>query len=373
MGEMMLLYYLAVLAFAACGLAVLVAAAWRLLAAAWGRRWQLCECILGASDCYLLPDSYCAAAIGSVLVADEDVYEGELSSDDDDAAHGHSHAHSHGPREVVVVEQRWAVVAGACGDPGRAMVRVLADQGFSLLIADPSADRLAAIALHTQRRLERGWRGGVWAKTREMPSCVRVRCTGELSDVRAVEEAAAALPAGALRLLVLASAGPRPEVPPAQAAEDSRILLGPLWSAKLARALWPRLAEGCAGGRRAGLLFLAESDECGPPAATPLAAVHAATLAALASTLRAEARGLGLPLDVLALPADATREGADLARAALLLLPTAQHAAMVPLLSDALWEAAVPQLWRRTAARMAACSSTTTRRTAEQPGTSKTE
>ena len=67
MGEMMLLYYLAVLAFAACGLAVLVAAAWRLLAAAWGRRWQLCECILGASDCYLLPDSYCAAAIGSVL------------------------------------------------------------------------------------------------------------------------------------------------------------------------------------------------------------------------------------------------------------------------------------------------------------------
>jgi len=59
-----------------------------------------------------------------------------------------------------------------------------------------------------------------------------------------------------------------------------------------------------------------------------------------------------------------------LARAALLLLPTAQHAAMVPLLSDALWEAAVPQLGRRTAARMAACS---TRRTAAQPGTDKTE
>ena len=343
---------------------------WWAFDAAWCRRWQLVEYALGVNPYSLLPNTYDAEELGIVRI-EPDVYEGGGSdSSDDEADHGHDHGHNHGPRDVVIVAQRWALVTGACHGTGRAMVRALGDQGFSMVLCDSDSVLLASVAGETQRRLERGWRGGVWRKTHEMPKVICVVCSPFAVDeaVSKCEAQVVGLPAGALRLLVhghgTAQAAPTLVAQQTASELDQLVRAQALLVMQLTRSLWPRLVESATDGRRAGLLFCV-ARTAATPAPAPFAAVHAATHAAVlafAAALRAEAQGLKTPVDVLAVchgdafqdaptppsaaPAPSaptapaaphTPDAADAAaRAALLLLTTAQSASLSPLLTQAI-------------------------------------
>lgn len=316
------------------------------LSAAWNRRWQLSNAVLGGSPYELLSRAYEAESIGIQQVEAEE--------------HDHDHGHGHGgPREVVIVDQRWAVVTGGSRGIGRAFVRLLSDQGFSLIILDSDEEELQSTALKARQRLERGWHGGVWRRTREAPTVTVITCDAAHVDVcvRKVEEAIGAVPAGGLRLLVN-NVGQSTLAPALlthhSAAEITRLVhTNALFAMQLTRALWTRLVAP-PEGRRAGVLFVAARAAYQP---APLASVYAATksaLAAFACALRAEATGLGLRLDVLCVTPGRVRAGVtprwvgtpaglaepdDVARAALLLLETAGNATLAPLLREALADA----------------------------------
>jgi NAD(P)-dependent dehydrogenase (short-subunit alcohol dehydrogenase family) len=319
----------------------------RLICAAWSRRWQISQAIVGVDPHGLLPAVYDGEELGTVQM-ERDAYD-QIWRD----------GVGQRPRDLAIVAQRWAVVVGARQGLGRSFVRLLADQGFSLLIVDENKDELDEVREATQQRLERGWPRGVWRKTSEMPQVRTVGC--ELSHVDTAvakcEAALADLPRGSLKLLVhsLGAEGLAPALFSLHTAADvqrvvhTHLLLG----MQLARVLWPKLIEGCqAPRRRAGVLFA--SDTCLAPATfgAPQAATHAA-LNAFVLALRAEAAELNLAIDVLALTpgraisarlptwlggGECARGAAPpdgVARTALLLLTTASAATMTPLLSSA--------------------------------------
>ena len=193
----LILAVLLVLFFGGLGLAWLVLNIY-------ARRYQLQDLTLGCSDYALLPIKYKAEVIGVIH------HEGEAGMTDD-----HGHDHEHGPHDQEVVAQRWAVVTGASAGLGSAFVRVLADQGFSILCADADSPELDAVVARTNARLERGWRGGVWPRTEEAPTAVKLDCdvlARDFSDrsyvreaVNRANDAVSALPPGSLRLCVLAA------------------------------------------------------------------------------------------------------------------------------------------------------------------------
>ena len=343
----------------------------RLLEALWSRRWQLQDAILGGSPYELLSSAYEAETIGVIRI--------EAEEPPDDADHDHDHDHDHGPRDVAVVSQRWALVTGGSRGIGRAFVRVLSDQGFSLIVIDKDDADLASTCAQATKRLERGWRGGVWRRTSEQPTVVAIGCDVAADVAVAVcrcEEAVAALPSGALRLLVnnVGTATPVPSLLAQHSAADVEHLVSTNagFTIKLTHALWPSLAAGATGntgaadaagatgavvdgsvaGRRAGVLFVSTGGVAQQPA--PFASVYAATkgaVEAFARSLRAEASGLGLGLDVLCVTPGLVRAGHaprwegspaglaepdDVAHASLLLLETACTATLAPLLSDAI-------------------------------------
>ena len=301
--------------------------------ATWSRRWQLLDSLLGTSAYHLLSPAYEAEAIG-VETVQPDVYDGGSSDDDE---HGHSHEHDHGPRDIILVSQRWALVTGAGVGIGRASVRALSDMGFSLLLVDADDENLALVVAETEKRLERGWRGGVWRKTTEVPAVLKLVCdvTQTGSAIDRIKETVASLPPRSLRLVIHTGT------------------CHPLFTERLTRAVWPVLALSCPskGERRSGLLFVS------PPAASGDAASSAVINNSSARQLRAEAAGLGLGLDVLSVTpvvhangsprgveqtssrGSGSPEAEDIMRASLLLLSTARSATMTPFLSDALADA----------------------------------
>ena len=341
---------------------------YRLLEAIYSRRWQIFDSAFGTSVYKLLDARYEAAPVGVVTVQ-PDVYDGSGSdSDDDDDDHSHSHDHDHGPRDIVVVSQRWALVTGASRGIGQAFVRHLSDLGFSLLLVDLDDTELDELVARTSKRLERGWRGGVWRKTMEMPTVVKIGC--DVNDVAGgvarCEEAVAALPPGSLKLLVN-NVGVSTHSPSLlgqhSAADIDRILRVNLqFTVQLTRALWPHLARACqeeekeesGGSRRSGILFLSSCAALIPAAYVSVYAATKAALIAFARATRAEAAGLRLNMDVLAIAPgyvnaghtplwlgapSALAEPDDVARASLLLLPTARSAMMTPSIADGLTQA----------------------------------
>ena len=168
---------------------------WGILCASWGRRWQLQDMLLGGSPYELLSAAYETEPVGVL----------HFEAESNDAHHDHGHEHDHGPRDLIVVHQRWALVTGGARGIGRAFVRTLADQGFNLIVLDCDEAELSATIVQTNKRLERGWRGGVWRRTEVPPTATAIVCNvaanvGEA--VRLCEVAVSALPRGALRLLV---------------------------------------------------------------------------------------------------------------------------------------------------------------------------
>lgn len=343
---------------------------WMALLSAWSRRWILLDLWLSVSDYSLLDGSYRAEAVGKLHV--EATVEG--TTDD------HGHEHEHEAHDIIVVSQRWALVTGAGRGTGRALVRALSDQGFSLVCVDFESNEsgeLESTRLEAERRLERGYRGGVWPRTQEAPTAVKVGIDegGDVQTaVKRCEELVAALPPGSLRLLVH-SMGVSAAVTTTlsrHTADDVERLVK--WNAllgmQLTRALWEPLVLH--PERRSGILF-ASSAAAQPAMVRSLAdlrldvqpelldalklqdlvarphesAVVAATTGGaverFARALRAEAAGQSLALDVLAvtpsrfLAADASQW----ARASLLLLSTARSATMTPFLTDAIGEALV--------------------------------
>ena len=402
-------FYLACVAFTVL---VVLRWLWLILEAAWTRRWQL----LDGGDKYMtLPPSYGADALGVVPITEED--DGVIVE-----------------RNVSVHGHRWALVTGGSRGIGRAFVSCLADMGFSLIIVDLDDSELAATANAAQLRLERGWRGGVWAFTREVPKVISVGCdvTSIDSAVQKCEEAVASLPRGSLRLLVnnVGVSTHSPALLTAHTAADVERLvrINALFGMQLTRALWPRLieaptppqvvgspsraAEGEASAagtssartpstrelaqRRTGLLFVSSAASQIPAAH---ASVYAATKGAVntfARAVRAEATALDLSLDVLAVTPGYVRAGntprwagheqrpapsatgrpglsepqaagatpkiqqpiagfaepEDVARASLLLLPTARAPVMTPLITDALSDFIVRMLPEATLSRL---------------------
>ena len=375
---------------------------WLILEAAWTRRWQLFE----SGDSYTtLPKSYAADALGVVPITEED--DGVTVE-----------------RNVSVHGQRWALVTGGSRGIGRAFVSSLSDMGFSLIIVDLDDSELAATANAAQLRLERGWRGGVWAFTREVPKVISVGCDVSSIDaaVQKCEEAVASLPLGSLRLLVnnVGVSTHSPALLTAHTAADVERLvrINALFGMQLTRALWPRLIEaptppqvvgspspGAAGEssaagtsareraqRRTGILFVSSAASQIPAAHAPVYAATKGAVNTFARALRAEATALCLSLDVLAVTPGYVRAGntprwagheqrpaqsatgrpqpsepqaaetqqpiagfaepEDVARASLLLLPTARAPVMTPLITDALSDLVVRMLPEATLSRL---------------------
>lgn len=327
-----------------------------LLHCLWSRRYQVLDALIGSSQYTLLPSSYRAVEEGIIHV------EGT-----DHALDDHGHDHDHGPHDIVVVAQRWAIVTGASRGIGRAFVRKLSDQGFSLLCIDRDDAELEDTVEVAKNRLERGWRGAVWPRTQVMPTAVKVGCdVAHVEDAIAkIEQAIRTLPQGSLRLLVN-NVGMSTAMPSLLAQHDAKeialmVHTNLLFAMQLTRALWPELTvrtADCDDDRRSGILFLSSAASVVP---APYASVYAATKGAIngfARALRAEALGLDVQLDVLAVTPGYVRAGntprwvhgsdgsaasddsnlaepGDVARACLLLLPTATSATMHPFFADA--------------------------------------
>ena len=304
---------------------------WSLLDCAWSRRWQLFDYVLGFSNYTLLPCAYAGRTAGVLTVQGDE----------------HDHGHEDGPHEIVVVEERWAVITGASRGLGRAYVRALSDMGFCMLCIDADDEDLEATVAEAQRRLERGHRGGVWARTMAMPIArkLAVDLAAVDSAVYLCEQQIAELPVGALRLLVNASTGVRPESvaslgEPSGPEVQQLLATSMLLSVRLTSALWPKLSER----DRSGVLF-ASSAPTPMPALAPVHAASEGAVHAFARALRTKTAYGGLKIDVLALKPPGVRAGnaqcstEDIARSSLLLLPTARAASMAPLLIDALQEA----------------------------------
>ena len=339
----------------------------------WARRWQLIDATIGLVRPSVLPASYNSDIVG------------RLAQIEDDSHHDHEHDHHVGPRNVFAL--RTALVIGTSSGYGRAFARLLADDGWSLLLCDDVApsvegsEQLDDLVGVLTRRLERGWRGGIWGRTKECPVARKITCT-DWADVDAAvsacEAALSRLPSGSLRLVVDAS-NHWPAKPAflmqRTAAEVDRLVHARMhFATRLVHAVWPRLVAATAtkgnsmhtGGQRAGMLVIAPaapSTDVKHRASPVHAAAHAA-LVALASSLRIEAACQGLPVDVLvatpSTPActaatadphvdgsrtrDAPSAGHEtsrdsaVARASLLLLPTARSATVSPLLTEAFME-----------------------------------
>ena len=291
---------------------LLAVVASQLLAAMYSRRWQLLDLLIGTSMYKILPPSFEAEPIGMMTVQ-PDVYEG---SDSDDDQHGHDHGHDHGPRDITVVGPRWALVTGASRGIGRSFVRLLADHGFSLICVDMDDDALDEAVAQTQMRLERGWRGGVWHMTREMPRVIRIGC--DVSNVDAAVArcafAVAELPPNALRLLVN-NVGISTDMPSLLAQHtadevDRLIRVNMLFGVQLTRALWTSLSKGCeAAGRRSGVIFVSSRAALVPAAFVSVYSATKAALNAFARALRAEASGMELGIDVLSVTPGYVRSG----------------------------------------------------------------
>lgn len=353
---------------------------WGILCASWGRRWQLQDMLLGGSPYELLSAAYETEPVGVL----------HFEAESNDAHHDHGHEHDHGPRDLIVVHQRWALVTGGARGIGRAFVRTLADQGFNLIVLDCDEAELSATIVQTNKRLERGWRGGVWRRTEVPPTATAIVCNvaanvGEA--VRLCEVAVSALPRGALRLLVnnVGTCTSAPSLLSQHSADDVERILrtNSEFHIQLTRALWSHLLLGAAAPQhRSGLLFVSSRAACD---ASPFDSVCAATKAGLdafARALRAEAIGLSQRVDVLSVTPGPVRSGHiprwmghsrglaepdDVARAALLLLETAQSATVTPRVSDAVADAlmrsVLPEARRamslysqRSARRMEACA-----------------
>lgn len=323
------------------------------LRAAWERRWQLVHDFCGVDPYRLLPSSFDAQKVG-IMRVEPDVYEGGSSSDDEDGGHSHSHGHDHGARDVPIVGQRWVVVVGASRASGHAFVRKLSDLGFSILCLDNEGQPLGEVVAQAQRRLERGWRGGVWPRTAEMPRCVAIGCDLDAVDdvVSRCTSALAHVPAGSLKLLVCTDMDrllpPDPLSHSATVRVDASVGTSLLLVTQLTHSLWPRLVDGSRGGR-AGVLVVSSAK----PVPSALAAAYATTRAAtreLVRSLRAEAAVQRVALDVLAvaprgslagrlprwLGDRAVAEPDGVASTSILLLPTVSHEVVAPLLSNAL-------------------------------------
>lgn len=343
---------------------VFTVVALQLLTAVYSRRWQLLDVLIGTSKYNILPPSFEAEPIGMMTVQ-PDVYEGG-DSDSSDDEHGHDHGHDHGPRDITVVGQRWALVTGASRGIGRSFVALLADHGFSLICVDMDDETLDEVVSQTQKRLETGWRGGVWLKTTEMPTVVRIGC--DVSNVDAAVArcafAVAEIPPNSLRMLVN-NVGISTDMPSllAQhtAAEVDRLVrVNMLFGMQLTRALWAPLSKGCEpAGRRSGVVFVSSRAALVPAAFVSVYSATKAALNAFARALRAEVGGTGLRIDVLSLTPGYVRSGnssrwlgsgsalsepEEVARAALLLLCTARTATMTPSMTEALEQAAVAHL-----------------------------
>eukprot|EP00322_Chrysochromulina_rotalis_P014512 CAMPEP_0115836838 /NCGR_PEP_ID=MMETSP0287-20121206/4914_1 /TAXON_ID=412157 /ORGANISM="Chrysochromulina rotalis, Strain UIO044" /LENGTH=413 /DNA_ID=CAMNT_0003290335 /DNA_START=30 /DNA_END=1271 /DNA_ORIENTATION=- len=315
----------------------------------WSRRWQLQDILLGGSPYELLSRAYEAEQIGIVQS------EGEMD-------HDHDHGHDHGPRDIPVVGQRWAVVTGAANGIGRAAIRKLADQGFSLICVDLATPELDEVVVQAEKRLERGWRGGVWRRTAEPPAVIKIGCDvmDELVTRRVdaglakIQTAVERLPPGSLKMVVH-SVGFCTVAPKHFAGFDHEeverlVQINLHHVIQLTAALWPHLIA-TPQGRRAGILFLSSREAMLP---APYAAVYAATKAALcafATAIRAEAIGLGQRVDVLCVTPGYVRSGQsprwlgdprglaepdDVMHASLLLLETAACATMTPSMCEAL-------------------------------------
>lgn len=321
--------------------------AWLLCRVIWSRRRQLFDYAFGVSSYNLLPCEYHAPVVGMV--------------------HHHEHDH-HGAHEQPIAAHRLAVVTGASRGIGRAFVRALAEQGWCIACVDLDDSELDATVSQTCARLERGWRGGVWVRTKRAPVAIKVGC--DVTSVRAAMDTiqaalkGAAPDVGAIRLLIN-TVGVCTEAPTLLMQHDAvtveRIVsANTLFALQLTRSLWPALAEGCqtidkhgcSEGRRSGVLFVSSGAWLMPAAYATVYAASNAALGAFARGLRAESVGLSAGVDVLAVTPGATSgcgnvrwsspsemawltEPEAVARAALLLLPTATDASITPLLVDA--------------------------------------
>ena len=236
-----------------CYAHVLLRFAQLLLHCLWSRRYQVLDALIGSSQYTLLPSSYRAVEEGIIHV------EGT-----DHALDDHGHDHDHGPHDIVVVAQRWAIVTGASRGIGRAFVRKLSDQGFSLLCIDRDDAELEDTVEVAKNRLERGWRGAVWPRTQVMPTAVKVGCdVAHVEDAIAkIEQAIRTLPQGSLRLLVN-NVGMSTAMPSLLAQHDAKeielmVHTNLLFAMQLTRALWPELTVRTADrddDRRSGILF----------------------------------------------------------------------------------------------------------------------
>lgn len=254
-------------------------------------------------------------------------------------------------------QRDWAVVTGGSRGIGRAFVRLLAADGWSLIIHDlDDAELDDAVAE---------------AKRLGSPACERVGA--DAADVDAAVGAVAARceavlrhdPAG-LRLVVgnlgVSTAAPALLAQHAPAEIDRLVTINALFAARLARALVPLLAAGGGGGnggrgggrQRTGLLLVSSAASQVPAAFVSIYASTKAFLNSLARAVRAEASGQGLAMDVLAVTPGYVAAGntprwvggkggpgaggagfaspEEVARASLLLLPTALATPMTPLL-----------------------------------------